>query len=377
MELKDVQANWDRFGLSDPLWAIKTDPTKRWGKWSLEEFFELGQMEIAEVMAHIASLPIELKRERVLDFGCGVGRLTQALCSYFGECHGVDIAPSMIELANQYNRFGRQCTYHLNERADLSLFGDSQFDFIYSNIVLQHMRSDYSKGYLQEFLRILKAGGLLAFQLPSESKTYEPLLDSGFRAYIRCADFPHILKAGAQVTLAVRVKNISDVVWPATWEPGGRYRIQLGNHWLDVQGHIIQNDDGRTPLANDLQPQHEVDMLLPIHAPETSGTYVLELDMVQEGRAWFKEKGSQTLQRCVRVSRDRLEWFDRLHRLIRRTPAPELPERASEPVMEMHAIPKPEVISLLQAAGGKVLDVEHNDDWAGPGWVSYLYWVTR
>ena len=109
-----------------------------------------------------------LTRKKTLDFGCGVGRLTQALASYFDEVHGVDIAPSMIELAKQHNFYKHKCFYHLNERDNLQLFGDRSFNFIYTNITLQHIHPTYSKNYIKEFLRILAPGGLLIMQLPSE-----------------------------------------------------------------------------------------------------------------------------------------------------------------------------------------------------------------
>jgi predicted TPR repeat methyltransferase len=56
---------------------------------------------------------VSLKRDTALDFECGVGRVTQALCARFARCDGVDIAGSMIRLARQYNRFGDRCQYYV------------------------------------------------------------------------------------------------------------------------------------------------------------------------------------------------------------------------------------------------------------------------
>jgi SAM-dependent methyltransferase len=53
----------------------------------------------------------------------------------------------------------------------LKLFNDNDFDFIYSNITLQHMAPRYSQKYIQEFLRILSPEGLLVFQLPDAPAT--------------------------------------------------------------------------------------------------------------------------------------------------------------------------------------------------------------
>ena len=122
-------------------------------------------------MSYVHSLGLKVPRKKALDFGCGVGRLTQSLADHFSEVCGLDIASSMIELANKYNRHGDKCRYYLNQHPDLKLFDDNDFDFIYSNITLQHMAPVYSQKYIQEFLRILSPEGLLVFQLPDAPAT--------------------------------------------------------------------------------------------------------------------------------------------------------------------------------------------------------------
>ena len=169
MELKELQNNWDHFGKQDPLWAILAAHDKKGNKWDLEEFFEVGKREIAGVMEYVQKLGIILQRGRALDFGCGVGRLTQTLANYFDEVVGIDIAPSMVKLARHYNRSGARCVFHVNEQDNLRLFPDQEFDFIYTNIVLQHMKPEYAKSYIKEFLRVLKPEAVLIFQLPSRN----------------------------------------------------------------------------------------------------------------------------------------------------------------------------------------------------------------
>jgi len=168
MNIRELQKNWDEFGKIDPLWAILTWPDKKGRKWQLEEFFLTGIKTIKFIMESIESLDINIRRRRALDFGCGVGRLTQALAHYFDEVYGVDIAPSMIKLAKNYNRYGDKCKYYLNEKDNLELFSDNYFDFIITLLTLQHMEPRYFKKYIKEFLRILAPNGLLIFQLPSE-----------------------------------------------------------------------------------------------------------------------------------------------------------------------------------------------------------------
>lgn len=173
MKLDELQENWDKFGATDPLWGILAWPDKSENRWQIDEFFATGVEEIAGVMAYVDGLGLDLRRQTALDFGCGVGRLSQALATHFQTVAGVDISPAMIELAGRYNRFPDRCRYYLNANDDLRLFESASFDFIYSNITLQHMQPRFSRAYLVEFLRLLAPGGALVFQIPSRGKRWQ------------------------------------------------------------------------------------------------------------------------------------------------------------------------------------------------------------
>lgn len=121
-----------------------------------------GIDEIETVMSHLAAIDCTPDSNgSALDFGCGVGRLTQALALYFASCIGVDISQQMIQKAGSLNRYAH-CRYLANPDAQLP-FADASFSFIYSNIVLQHVPQRFSKKYLREFVRVLAPGGVLVF----------------------------------------------------------------------------------------------------------------------------------------------------------------------------------------------------------------------
>lgn len=175
MNLNDVKKFWDHWGRKDPLWAILTEEEKSHNRWELNDFFKTGINEIDNIIPFAESQGINFTYGKALDFGCGVGRLTQALANYFKKVYGVDIAQSMINLADKYNLHKDNCKYLLNEREDLKIFPDNNFDFIISLITLQHIEPKFSKNYIIEFLRILSKNGLLVFQMPSDptkSKKY-------------------------------------------------------------------------------------------------------------------------------------------------------------------------------------------------------------
>jgi SAM-dependent methyltransferase len=178
--LASVRGAWEQFGRSDPLYYILTSESKKGNRWDPDDFFAHGRRNIDAALDAIDSLGASTPRRRALDFGCGVGRLTQALARHFDEVHGVDIARSMIDGADRVNSFPDRAFYHQVDAGHLGLFPADSFDFVYTDIVLQHMRPQFAARYLAEFLRILAPGGVLLFQLPS----HPPLSPRGL--LLRC-----------------------------------------------------------------------------------------------------------------------------------------------------------------------------------------------
>jgi len=118
-------------------------------------------------MKSAEELALPHQRKAALDFGCGVGRMARSLASHFESYTGVDISEPMIARAREWNLDCPQCRFILNATGDLRVFESASFDLIYSRFVLQHLPSRaLVESYLRDFIRILKPGGLLVFQLP-------------------------------------------------------------------------------------------------------------------------------------------------------------------------------------------------------------------
>lgn len=166
MRLSQTKKHWDQFARTDPLWAVLTDADKRGNQWRTEEFFRTGvesvEAEIKGVRLHYPSL----RQGTALDFGCGVGRLSQALALHFDRVTGVDISAEMLSHARRFNRHGDRVDYLLNTEDDLRQLPDDHFDFVYSIITLQHMEPVYARRYIAEFVRVTAPGGVILFQLP-------------------------------------------------------------------------------------------------------------------------------------------------------------------------------------------------------------------
>ncbi len=164
MSTKRLAAAWEAHGEADPYWAIIPADGTAGGRWDVEAFFRSGDADVDGIIDQASHLGLSVTRGRALDFGCGVGRLTQALAARFETVTGVDVAPSMLALANQHNRMPERCRYLQSESADLATIPDDSVDFILSLIVLQHIPRPTSRRLLAAFVRVLAPGGILAFQ---------------------------------------------------------------------------------------------------------------------------------------------------------------------------------------------------------------------
>jgi len=168
--LTRVRHQWTILGERDPFWAILSDTGKKDGGWDQAAFFQTGVDEIDNVLRTANGLS-RLRYGLAVDFGCGVGRLSQALANHFQRVIGVDIAASMIRTAIELNRFPDRCEYVHNVAADLSVLPDESADLIYSSITLQHVVPALARCYLREFFRIARPGALVIFQLPSRPRS--------------------------------------------------------------------------------------------------------------------------------------------------------------------------------------------------------------
>ena len=169
--LDHVKRAYEEWGSEDPFHAVLTKKSKRKGGWDVQEFFRTGEREIEEVMGRVEALGLDPASGpaggRALDFGSGVGRLSQALAGRFARVLGVDISSSMVEKARELNRHGERVRYLVNARDDLALLEDGSFDFVYSSITLQHVPPRFVRRYIREFFRVLVPGGVAVFQMRS------------------------------------------------------------------------------------------------------------------------------------------------------------------------------------------------------------------
>ncbi|MBI3695770.1 MAG: class I SAM-dependent methyltransferase, partial [Acidobacteria bacterium] len=155
--------------------------------WTDEEFFRSGEAHVREqILNDMINIcqgkdPGEM---RMLEVGCGTGRVTRALAQVFGRVDGVDISGEMVAKAREALRDYPGVEIHQNNGVDLAMFGEAEFDFAFSTIVFQHIPSKaVIENYVREVHRVLKPGALFKFQvqgMPSDERRCDTWLGVGF-----------------------------------------------------------------------------------------------------------------------------------------------------------------------------------------------------
>src|SRR6266436_734510 len=150
-QLEKMRTDWDERARENARYYVSTGKKD----WTDEEFFRSGEQTVSEeILTDMINIcqGKDPKQMRVLEIGCGAGRVTRAFAGYFGEVFAVDISREMVRQASRaVAGFPNAHVFHNNGK-DLSAvrlkwwhrFGlgePLQLDFAFSFLVFQHIPS--------------------------------------------------------------------------------------------------------------------------------------------------------------------------------------------------------------------------------------------
>ena len=368
-EFKDHIGIWDSLGVADPFWAVLSDPARRYGKWDVDEFYATGREHMSGLVRRLEDLGIQVSGRTVVDFGCGLGRLSQGLALHGADVIGIDASVGMIVGAQRHNAFPDRCAFLLNRAPDLSLLGDESVDGVVSFIALQHIPPPAALDYLRDFCRILRPGGFLAVQVPDCLKV-AATPDGIHIASIEILEAPVVVGGGQKFDVRVGLTNASTAHWDS-FAPG---TLRAGNHWVLEDGSMSVTDDGRSDVSP-IGPGESTAVTIACTAPAVDGRYVLEIDLVEEGVTWFEAAGGTTARLGLEVRGAGTDALEDTGSSVAGTegddpgdgPVPEEP-----PGFGMFPIPSEVVRATLDELGLDLLNADP-DGSAGPAWRSFTY----
>ena len=112
---------------------------------------------------------------------------------------------------------------------------------------------------------------------------------------------PALVPPGKTVAFKLRATNSGRARWPAAGAPETRGIVRLGAHLLGADEEELAWDGGRAVLPHDLAPGEIADLEFVFRAPEKSGDYIIEFDMVAEHVTWFEDFGAGVLRHKLSV----------------------------------------------------------------------------
>lgn len=122
-------------------------------------FQSSGQRSVADISRALAAVGRSLDEyDRILEFGCGCGRIIGWLESLAAsaELHGTDIDESAIAWCRDNLPFA---AFGVNPHEPPTSYPDDHFDLIFNHSVFTHLDEAYQDMWLGELRRIAKPGG--------------------------------------------------------------------------------------------------------------------------------------------------------------------------------------------------------------------------
>jgi SAM-dependent methyltransferase len=166
---KSTDHAWEEWGRRDPYYGVITHPKFRRNALTDDakrEFFASSETHAQYILSTIRKhINPDFSPRRILDFGCGVGRLLVAFAAIADEVVGVDVSASMLEEARR-NCDQRQLKNVLLVPSDDEVSAVSgSFDLIHSFIVFQHIPVERGRLIFTNLIRRLRPGGIAAVHL--------------------------------------------------------------------------------------------------------------------------------------------------------------------------------------------------------------------
>ena len=151
-----MRSDWDQRGGEDARYYINTVEHRGF------DFALSGCRDVFEILGLLRA---ELRHDmRMLEIGCGIGRMLQFFAVLFEEVHGIDIAPSMVAQARDYLKKSPNAKVWLGDGRTLAGLPSAHFDLAISFQVFQHIPSkDVITDYVRDTFRVLRKGGLFKF----------------------------------------------------------------------------------------------------------------------------------------------------------------------------------------------------------------------
>jgi ubiquinone/menaquinone biosynthesis C-methylase UbiE len=179
--IKSIRSFWNEKAKENPYWFISSARPYE-AQRDLDDFWASGERIWHQLKSAIGYQPHS--SDRVIEIGCGVGRLSRVIAPEVARLDALDISDEMLAIARQAAL--PNAVFHRAEGFALSQFEDSSADLVLAYCVFQHLPSiEALQSYLEDMVRVAKAGATIAFTLVPRTMTDNLMPLVRARAYLR------------------------------------------------------------------------------------------------------------------------------------------------------------------------------------------------
>jgi SAM-dependent methyltransferase len=225
--LARVREAWSTLGEVEPHWSVLTQERYRADRIAENraEFLASGEAHARVIVGLLARHGIAAADlPRVVEFGCGVGRISIPLARRFAQVTGCDISAGHLEAARAAAMEAGAANLAWWHVGPATLMPAPPWDFWTSHLVLQHNPPPLIRHILRHAFAGLAPGGVALFQVPSHIRGYRFDLAKYLAAPPRQGMEMHVLPQRAVLELAadagLRLIELRDDTHMATTEAG-------------------------------------------------------------------------------------------------------------------------------------------------------------
>lgn len=151
---------WDAKAAENPYWYVSS--CGPYEHCDIGAFWASGVQIWIDLKTAIGYAP--KLNDKVVEIGCGVGRLTRAIARDIGHVYSIDISAEMVEMARKAKL--PNVDFYVIDGVTLAPLTDGCADCTIAYSVYQHLPSiGVLEAYLDEMLRLTRPTGILAFTL--------------------------------------------------------------------------------------------------------------------------------------------------------------------------------------------------------------------
>jgi len=153
--LRRMREEWNRWAHANTFGAIDSEARDEKEFWRRGETIALWILDDTKPKTDA----------KILDLGCGIGRIARPLLKWGYKVHGIDVSSTMISLAQKCNSNLPNHKFKTCNGKSIP-FPSSYFDLVYSVLVFQHLPLSVMRAYISEIRRVLKTRGKFWVQVP-------------------------------------------------------------------------------------------------------------------------------------------------------------------------------------------------------------------